>query len=129
MKIIMTLGLLSLLVLSCATGSQPKNSTVGSAEKLAHDISGFLNESLLGDAENRMLEEMKISGTTGVFLINRRGETVRGYIVEAGGDIVSYRGDFKSLLLSNDDEIDEALVFYQDKMLGMVRIIRNNKKK
>ena len=129
MKSLMTAGILGLLVLSCATGSPQKNSTTGSAEKLARDIAGFLNESRLGDAENRMLEEMKISGTTGVFLINRRGETVRGYIVEAGGDIVSYRGDFKSLLLSNDDEIDEALVFYQDKMLGMVRIIRNNKKR
>ena len=129
MKTVMTVGIMCLLVLSCATGSKQINNSRGNAEKLANDISEFLNESRLGDAENRMLEEMKISGTTGVFLINRRGETVRGYIVDAGGDIVPYREDFKNLLLSNDDEIDEALVFYQDKMLGMVRIIRNNKKR
>jgi hypothetical protein len=128
MKPAMIISILCVCILSCAsTGGNPPVNFAGRAEKLARDISLPVSESRFDDVKTRMLYEMSIAHTTGVFLINERGETILGFISDEKGDAVPYHGDFKTILLSNDDEIDESLVFYRNKMLGLVRIIQTKK--
>ena len=128
MKKAAILSIICICISSCATsGGNESLSFRGRAENLARDISIPVSESAYSDVKTRMLYEMRVSHTTGVFLINERGETVLGFISDEKGDTVPYHGDFKGLLLSNDDEVDEALVFHKNKMLGLVRIIKTKK--
>jgi hypothetical protein len=126
LKTVLCVILVSSGCVGCASAVQKKSRNDLDAERIAHAVSVPLFAGKRSTVDGLLQDEMK-TDILGVIIIDRLGDVITGYIRDDSGEVVTYDRNFGEYFLTVNDEVSESLIFYKEKLLGLVRVIRRNR--